>query len=412
MEGEHGRLLLVEDDETLRLMLRRYLVRGGFTVVEAADGNQALAEMQTAGPFDLVLLDTMLPGVSGLEVLQTLRRTRSATDLPIIMATACDRSEDVVEALRLGANDYLAKPFDFSVALARIRTQLALKGSVARIRRLEQDLAQRNAELEKANQRMRHELEAAARVQQALLPETPPELPGARFAWLLRPCAELAGDSLNVVVLDERHVALDVLDVVGHGAKAALLAVMVSRVLEQMLTPTGSARSSIRPEAASPAAVAERLNRAFPWNDRTQQFFSLLHGVLDVGSGEFAFISAGHPGPVLLPRDGPGRTLEASGTLIGLGSAGYKESRVVLRPGERLYLYTDGVVEAARPGGEEFGKDRLLAVLEQSRGLPLADSLAVLVEQIEAWCRPQPLQDDLSLLAVEMVPSEAGTAAG
>jgi phosphoserine phosphatase RsbU/P len=392
-----GCLLLVEDDEILREMLRRYLQIKGLTVSEAASGEEALAALPERR-FDVVVLDTLLPGLSGLEVLKVIRQSHSATDLPVIMATAQGQSDDVVEALQLGANDYLTKPFDFSVALARIHTQLSLKRSVDRIARLEQSLAERNAALEAANQSIRHDLEAAARVQQSLLPEAPPDVPGVCFAWQFRPCAELAGDLLNVVMLDERRVALYVLDVVGHGVKAALLAVMVTRILSQMLSPSSP---TARP-LLSPASVAEHLNRVFPWDDRTRQFFTLLYGVLNLDVGVFTFVSAGHPGPIHLPHGGAARSLDTTGALIGMGAERHQEHSVSLGEGDRLYLYTDGLTEAKNRDNEDFGKQRALKVIEASSAIPLSASLVALIEGIEAWCGSSSLKDDLSLLAVEI----------
>ncbi|HSP07248.1 MAG TPA: response regulator, partial [Acidobacteriota bacterium] len=119
-------ILVVDDNEDNRDMLSRRLKRQGYRVAAAENGFQAL-EMVSAEKFDLVVLDIMMPGISGLEVLKMLRQTYSVADLPVIMATAKDQSEDVVIALGMGANDYVTKPLDFPVALARIQSQLALK---------------------------------------------------------------------------------------------------------------------------------------------------------------------------------------------------------------------------------------------------------------------------------------------
>lgn len=119
-------LLVVDDNEDNRDMLSRRLRRTGYHVDCAEDGTQAL-DMIGASKFDLVLLDIMMPGISGLEVLKTVRTKYSVADLPIIMATAKDHSEDIVGALKLGANDYVTKPIDFPVVLARIQTQLSLR---------------------------------------------------------------------------------------------------------------------------------------------------------------------------------------------------------------------------------------------------------------------------------------------
>src|SRR5262249_8267523 len=146
--------------------------------------------------------------------------------------------------------DYVTKPIDFPVVLARIRTQLALRRAVAQATELEQKLDARNKELEAtgaqlvaANERMTADLRVAARVQQAFLPAEPPEVPGAGFAWAFKPCSELAGDFLNVFRLDDRHLGVCVLEVSGHGVAAALLSVTASHLLARMASPlTGPGR--------------------------------------------------------------------------------------------------------------------------------------------------------------------------
>jgi diguanylate cyclase (GGDEF)-like protein len=119
-------LLLVDDEPMNRDVLGRRLTRAGYRVLVAADGPEALA-VADANPIDLVLLDVMMPGMDGIETLRRLRQTRSVSELPVIMVTAKDSSEDVVGALDAGANDYVTKPVDFAVAQARIRTQLTAR---------------------------------------------------------------------------------------------------------------------------------------------------------------------------------------------------------------------------------------------------------------------------------------------
>jgi len=121
-----GRLLVVDDSETNRTLLNRRLTRLGHTVEEAASGREALERIE-AEELDVVLLDIMMPEMSGVEVLTAVRRRRSPADLPIVMVTARDASADLVESLRLGANDYVTKPIDFPVLLARLQTQISLR---------------------------------------------------------------------------------------------------------------------------------------------------------------------------------------------------------------------------------------------------------------------------------------------
>jgi CheY-like chemotaxis protein len=121
-------VLVVDDDDDNRELLARRLEREGFQVARAAGGHEGLARVAQGG-VDLVLLDVMMPELSGLEVLAALRRDHSAAHLPVIMVTAKGESDDVVEALGLGANDYVTKPVDFAVAVARVRAQLRVSGA-------------------------------------------------------------------------------------------------------------------------------------------------------------------------------------------------------------------------------------------------------------------------------------------
>src|SRR4051812_38945981 len=126
MSDAGGTLLLVDDEVMNRDALSRRLTRAGYHVLTAEGGAEAL-EAIAAHRIDAVLLDVMMPGMSGIETLDRLRQSRSVSELPVIMVTAKDGSRDVVEALDHGANDYITKPIDFSVALARIRSQVSTR---------------------------------------------------------------------------------------------------------------------------------------------------------------------------------------------------------------------------------------------------------------------------------------------
>jgi sigma-B regulation protein RsbU (phosphoserine phosphatase) len=304
------------------------------------------------------------------------------------MATARTEGAEIVEALELGANDYVTKPLDFPVVFARVKTQLDLRQAVRRALALEKRLAR--------------DLQAASRVQDALLPRGFQPPPGVRVAWAFKPCDELAGDALNVCRLDADHIALYVLDAVGHGVASALLAVTVTRVLspaagqDSLLLQPGDGTARVVP----PAVVADRLALQFPFDDRTEMFFTLAYAVLDVPNKALRYVSAGHPPGVLVPGDGgPLRFLPGTGLPVGLGT-GYEEHALALANGDRVYWYSDGVPEAFAPSGEMYGNDRLLATLVASRGLPLAESVARVEAEVRAWCEAAPA-DDVSVLALE-----------
>ena len=136
-------ILVVDDSELNRDMLTWRLTKKGFEAVAVVDGFKAL-EWLADHRCDLVLLDIVMPGMSGIEVLQKIRETRDGTQLPVILATAMDSREDIVAALRLGANDYVTKPFDFPVVLARVNVQLGLKRANDRVRQLVHSVERRN----------------------------------------------------------------------------------------------------------------------------------------------------------------------------------------------------------------------------------------------------------------------------
>jgi diguanylate cyclase (GGDEF)-like protein len=141
------RLLIVDDISDNREILTRRFVRRGFQVREA-DGGASALEIMEREHFDLVLLDVMMPEIDGLEVLRRIRLTHSASTLPVIMVTARNQSTDIVSALELGANDYVSKPVDFAVALARVNTQIERKRAEAEVKKSNEALRQINEQLE------------------------------------------------------------------------------------------------------------------------------------------------------------------------------------------------------------------------------------------------------------------------
>lgn len=402
-----GRLLVVDDNENNRDMLARRLERSGHSVETVASGVEALERVQRE-PFDVLLLDVTMPEVDGFEVLRRLRQSREATELPVIMVTARDHPQDVVAALLCGANDYVTKPLDYPVVLARVQTQLNLKRAFDQIRSLERDLQRRNQELESINARMRRDLLAAARVQQSLLPEAAPKTENVEVAWAYRPCNELAGDCLNVFALDDEHIGLYLLDVSGHGVPAALLSVTLSRILTPVVehsTLLWGCTFSGQYQPLPPSDVVEELNRRFPMNPDVGQYFTLFYAVLNTRTLLLRYTSAGHPGPAYVPAAGKPELRKHRGFPVGwVPDVQYETHELQLQSGDRVYLYSDGVIEAPNAQREQFGPARLAACLEEVRAEPLRDSLDALVGAARSW-GGETFVDDVSALAISVQPA-------
>ena len=155
-------------------------------------------------------------------------------------------------------------------------------------------------------------------------------------------------------------------------------------------------------EITPPAEVAAHLNRLFPFDSATTQFATMVYGILNIATGEFRYVSAGHPGPVHLPCGADPVILESPGSPIGLADDAYEERSVHLAAGDRLYLYSDGVPEAMDADGKPFGEARLLEAIGQGRSELLDDGVATLAESIARWHGSEKPQDDISILAVEV----------
>jgi sigma-B regulation protein RsbU (phosphoserine phosphatase) len=411
-------LLIVEDEEEIRELLRERLAMAGHGVIGVACGDDALRVIERE-PVDVIILDAGLPGMDGFELLESLRRTHPPTRLPVVMLTGLSGREDIVRGLRLGANDYVAKPLDFPILLARIQTQIEMKRAVDARARLEHELTDRAAELERANRaladanaRMKSDLAWAARLQRSLVPTAAPAVPGVEFAWAYQPCEQLGGDLLNVFAIDDDHVGMYMIDVSGHGMKAALLSVQVSRLLALVPDQPCLVRrraGGVGPFEPTPAVeVASELNRRFPLDESFDLYFTLFYGVLDTRTLELRYVAAGSPGPIHAPAGGEAVDLSRPVFAIGwVSEPGYEEQRLMLRAGDRLYLYSDGVSDARDAGNERFGVPRMAQVAGASGKLGIDEALARVMEAANVW-RAGAVDDDVSALALEVRAAAVG----
>ncbi|MFG0297590.1 MAG: PP2C family protein-serine/threonine phosphatase [Maioricimonas sp. JB045] len=392
------RVLVVDDDPiSLRLIQANLEKWGGYEVTTARDGREAW-ELLQGEAFPLLITDWLMPELNGVDLVRRVRAADRAEYTYIILQTAKSEMTDLVEGMEAGADDFLSKPIDLNELRVRVRAG-------ERIVRLERELSDKNARLNAANQRMRADLEAASRLQQSLLPPPVLHYGNVRFEWAYRPCEELAGDTLNVFPIDDERVVLYALDVCGHGIPAALLSVTLSRILAPGADTGLAARGSFEAvtHLARPEAVAADLNRQFSIHSAQRQFFTLWYAVLHLPTLELTMTGAGHPGPFLLRSGDEVETVAPLDPPVGIHREyEFTPQTIRLRPGDRMFIYSDGLPDAFNADHEQFGVARVLETLQKSRGRSLSECLQTTIDRVTDWCRPGIPQDDISCLALDV----------
>ena len=239
------------------------------------------------------------------------------------------------------------------------------------------------------------ELEVAKRIQLSILPAAFPNSANFHVAARYVPMTSVAGDFYDFIVADDQRAGLLIADVSGHGVPAALIASMVKM-----------AATAQRDNAADPSRLLAGMNAALCGNTQNQ-FVTAACVHLDSAAGELRYSAAGHP-PMLLLRDGKVKEVAENGLMLAaFDFATYSTVTHRLEPGDRLLLYTDGIVEAASASGEFFGQESLSALLRQTAGVSPADAADRIISAAQHWAATQ--DDDLTVLMCDYVGAGQGT---
>jgi len=244
------------------------------------------------------------------------------------------------------------------------------------------------------------ELEIARQIQASTLPREVPRFAGLDIAARYVPMSAVAGDFYDFLVLDEHRVGLLVADVTGHGVPAALIASMLKVAFAGQLE-----------NAEEPARVLAGLNRAL-CGKFEEHFVTAVYVFLDLHQGVMRYAGAGHPPVLLVSSSTAGaRRVEENGLMLGLfPEAAYASAEIVLQPGDRCLLYTDGLFEAMNAAREEFGKARVGQFLEAHRALSAPGLAGALLEEVSRWsghAAGHRQEDDITLVVVDFQPFAA-----
>jgi len=373
-----ARILVVEDEPDLLLGLKDDLRLEGYEVEVAQDG-EAASQRAREQPFDLIILDVMLPSKDGFEVCRELRRAGVQT--PVILLTAKTQESDKVLGLDLGANDYVTKPFSPRELRARVRA----------IFRQQQGLLAESGRLDQ-------EVRIAADVQQRLLPQIRPPLATLDYAGYCHPARRVSGDYYDFLDLAPGKLGLLVADVAGKGISAALLMASMHACIRTHAPVFGERCGEIVTEVNALLYSATDSDR----------FATLFYGVYDDATRRLTYSNAGHE-PALLVRAGAKRQpahvrLEAGTPPVGIfATLPAVQSTVEMEQGDWLAIFTDGIPEALNEKEEEFGRDRLLEILTGNRQRSAGEMQEAILREVTKFSDGQPQSDDLTLIVARAI---------
>jgi serine phosphatase RsbU (regulator of sigma subunit) len=402
--GGTARVLVADDNELNRDLLSRRVRRLGHEVVLAEDGRQALELLRTE-PFDVVLLDIMMPNLNGYEVLEAVRVDDHLMHIPIIMISAVDDPESIARCIRLGAVDYLPKPFDPTILQARLGASLARK----RLHDREQIYAKS----------LQRELEIGREIQSHFLPESLPEPAGYELAARLRSARMVSGDFYDAFTLSGGETVVVVGDVCDKGVGAALFMALFRSLLRALAEQSegarwndrGRGRERRRDATSRDDAIRGNLLRTVTLaNDyiagthsRSNMFATVFFGILDATTGLLYYVNAGHEPPAILTSNGLTR-LGPTGPALGLlPQLEFHIGEAALAPGETLLIWTDGVTEAKDSAGALFGEERLEHLLAE-RSDTAGELLEKILADVQRFAAGAEQADDITLAAVRRLP--------
>jgi sigma-B regulation protein RsbU (phosphoserine phosphatase) len=372
-----ARVLLADDQphvlDALELMLKSHGYQTE-AVTHPARVLQALASRE----FDVVLMDLnytrdTTAGGEGLDLVSQIRLIDE--NLPLVVMTAWSTVDLAVEAMRRGASDFVQKPWHNGELLEKLERQ------VERCRSLRQVQRQRADELQDARE-----------IQNQLLPKSIPQVKDYEIAGMSQPVRCVGGDYYGVVRISETQTVLCIADVSGKGMPAALLMSSLQAALRPLMWDT-----------RSPRELCRRLNRILCEIAPVGKFVSFFYAVLDSKDNRLTYCNAGHNPPILVRANGTASELNAAGAVLGqFPDWVYEQSDLQLRPGDRLIMFTDGLVEASNQDDDPFGEERVTRIAQENHGASAEELKTMLIRSASDHCAGR-FQDDASMIVLRAV---------
>jgi sigma-B regulation protein RsbU (phosphoserine phosphatase) len=383
------KILIADDEPDLELLVqqrfRKQIRANEYDFIFVRNGFEALDRVAADRDIELVLTDINMPGMDGLTLLAKLMELNKLIQ-PVVVSAYGDMT-NIRTAMNRGAFDFLTKPIDFH------DFELTLDKTLRHVRALKQAAAARERLTA-----IQHELTIATTIQQSILPEPlePQEtVKNIDLHALMVPAHDVGGDFYDFFALDQDRMGLVIGDVSGKGVPAALFMAICRTVFR-----------TVALHGAPPGECMREANELLCRDNRSDLFVTLFYGAFNMRTGELEHCNAGHNPPYIVAGGRDLRWLEPGRgeTVLGvLDEIRYRTHRTVLGAGDALVMYTDGVTEAVRDGGEQYTRQRLEALLRESRDLSSEQLVGRIVEGVRAFAGGAEQSDDITLLAVRRV---------
>jgi sigma-B regulation protein RsbU (phosphoserine phosphatase) len=374
-------ILVIDDDPAIQTLLTRTLNRDGYEVILAKDGEEGVVKARQFHPA-LVICDWLMPGLNGLEVCRQIKQTPELSTTYFILLTSLVSVTDRIQGLDTGADDFLCKPIEMNELAARVRAGL-------RIHQLGYDLQQQKQLLEA-------ELAEAAEYVCSILPE-PMRLSHINIDLRFIPSRQLGGDALDFYWLDDEHLVIYLLDVSGHGLRAALPALSVINLIRsQGLTQVSYYQ---------PSQVLYGLNKTFQMTSRNDKYFTIWYGVFNRKTRQLVYSTAGHPPAILLEYNQEGKIreqlLKTPGFPVGMfPDAKYVDTFYQINSRATLYLFSDSLYEFEIAPDQILGLDKLSSLLQDCcQNFPV--NLEGLLNKLKSLNINNNFPDDLSIIKID-----------
>jgi len=397
--------VLVVDDSRLQLrILTSYLNGWGYRVLTAASGEAALAICQFESP-DLIISDWMMPGMGGLEFCQAYRQMCQDRYGYFILLTSKSEKGEVAHGLDVGADDFLTKPVNANELRARLRAGQRVLG-------MERELTEKNrlvsttlSEMQTLYAAIDRDLIEARKLQQSLVRDRFRRFSGLDVSLLLRPAGHVGGDLVGVFSVSDTEIGAYSIDVSGHGIASALMTARLAAYLSG-----NSAEQNIAiehgpdgfPRMRAPSDVAADLNGLILGEMNTEHYLTLLLARVRLDTGQVTFTQAGHPHPTLHRADGTLEYVGEGGLPVGLfDEAEFADFDVTLKPGDRMFLCSDGITECADPTGQMLEQDGLNCILTKNRKLRGEAFFDALLWDLTDHLGDQEFADDVSAVLLD-----------